>query len=320
MPKIHRKDIFRRFENNPIITLEDIPFHCNSVFNGTPIKINGEYLLLLRVEGQQGYSFFALARSNDGFKFKVENKPVLLPADEDIFQIYEERGIEDPRATFINDSYHIMYTAVSQYGYRIALAKTKDFHTFERIALVSQPGNKDGVLFPEKIDGRYVRLDRPIGRGVGSIWISYSKNMCSWGDSKVLLTPRAGYWDSYRVGASVPPIKTKEGWLEIYHGVETTYAGPVYRVGTALLNLRDPSIVMYRCTIPLLSPREDYERIGDVRNVVFACGAIVEDNGEVKLYYGAADTCVCVATAQIDELIEYTMKYNIVDENDNHII
>lgn len=301
------RDIFHRWEGNPIITLEDIPFRCNTVFNGTPVKFDNEYLLLLRIEGQQGYSFFALARSQDGFHFKVEDQPVLLPAKKGIFGIYEARGIEDPRATFIEGSYYIMYTASSGYGPRIALAKTNDFHKFERIALISEPGNKDGVLFPEKIKGQYVRLDRPIGLGVGSIWISYSNDLYSWGHSKVLISPRWGYWDSYRVGASAPPIRTECGWLEIYHGVQMTSSGPIYRVGTVLLDLKEPARVIARCNVPLLSPRENYERVGDVNNVVFACGAIVEKDGKVKMYYGAADTCVCVATAKMDDIIKWTL-------------
>jgi predicted GH43/DUF377 family glycosyl hydrolase len=307
MNKRFRRDLFHRWEGNPIVELEDIPFKCNTVFNGTPVKIDNEYLILLRVEGQQGYSYFALARSNDGFHFEVDDKPVLLPAKDGIFAKYESHGIEDPRATFIEDAFYVFYTAVSEYGYRIALAKTNDFLTYERIALVSPPGNKDGVLFPEKINGMYARLDRPIGQGVGSIWISYSKDLYSWGDAKVLITPRSGYWDSFRIGASVPPIRTDKGWLEIYHGTKMTSAGPIYRTGTVLMDLEDPAKVIARCDVPLLSPREDYERIGDVGNVVFPCGAIVEPHGEVKLYYGAADTCLCVATATMEEILDYTL-------------
>jgi len=304
MTEFHRKgrDLLHRWEGNPIITLEDIPFPCNSVFNGTPAKLNGEYLLLLRVEGQRGYSFFALARSDDGLHFEVEKKPVFLPATKGLFRIYESRGIEDPRATFIDGAYYILYTALSEFSYRIALARTEDFRSFERIALVSEPGNKDGVLFPEKIDGRYARLDRPIGLGVGSMWISYSNDLKSWGDSKVLLSPRRGYWDSFRVGASVPPIRTEYGWLEIYHGTKMTSAGPIYRAGAALLDLKDPSRVIKRYDVPILSPREEYERVGDVGNVIFPCGAIVEPDGEIKVYYGAADTCIGVATTRLDEL------------------
>jgi beta-1,4-mannooligosaccharide/beta-1,4-mannosyl-N-acetylglucosamine phosphorylase len=197
-----------------------------------------------------------------------------------------------------------MYTAVSRYGHRIALAQTKDFKTFERLAMVSDPGNKDGVLFPEKINGLYIRLDRPIGNDIGSIWISYSPDLINWGKSDLVISPRPRYWDSFRIGASVPPIRTDRGWLEIYHGVKMTTAGPIYRAGTVMLDLDNPAKVVGRCLTPILSPREEYERIGDVGNVVFAGGAIAEPDGEVKVYYGAADTSICVATAPIDELID----------------
>lgn len=307
MSRQRSPDVFLRWKHNPILTLEDFRFPCNSVFNGAVVKTAQEYLLLLRVEGQQGYSFFALARSDDGYHFSVEDRPVLLPATEGIFATYEARGIEDPRATFLDGTYYILYTAYSDHGPRIALARTQDFRHFERIALVSEPGNKDGVLFPEKINGQYVRLDRPIGRGVGSIWISYSPDLYSWGRSKVLLTPRPGYWDSYRVGASVPPFRTHAGWMEIYHGTQMTPSGPIYRAGTALLDLEDPSRVVGRCSLALLSPREEYERIGDVPNVVFPCGAVLEPDGTVKMYYGAADTSICVATASLNDLIQCTL-------------
>jgi len=300
-------DILHRFEGNPIITLEDIPFRCNTVFNGTVVKKGEEYFHLLRVEGQQGYSVFALAKSKDGLHFTVENKPVMEPARKGPFARYEKRGIEDPRITTIDGVYYIMYTAYSKYGTRIALAKTEDFFHYERIALVSEPGNKDGILFPERINGEYVRLDRPIGKGVGSMWVSYSKNLVDWGKSEILMTPRPGMWDSYRIGASVPPIKTEHGWLEIYHGVKMTVAGPIYRIGTVLMDLEQPHKVVSRCNKPVLSPREDYERIGDVGNVAFACGAVVEDTGEIKVYYGAADTCICVATAEFENLIDITL-------------
>jgi len=307
MPHHRGRDAFHRWEGNPIISLEDIPFRANTVFNGTPVKLDGEYVILLRIEGQQGYSFFALARSSDGLHFRVDKEPVLLPAKDGAFAKYESRGIEDPRATCIDGVHYIMYTAVSEYGHQIAIAKTADFRRFERIAIVSDPGNKDGVLFPEKINGQYVRLDRPIGVDVGSIWISYSNDLYNWGRSRVLISPREGYWDSFRIGASAPPIRTDHGWLEIYHGVKMTASGPIYRAGTVLLDLEDPSKVIGRCKVPMLSPREDYERVGDVGNVVFACGAIVESNGEVKMYYGGADTCICVATAQLEDLIDCTL-------------
>lgn len=306
--KIHRTDLLHRYKNNPIITLEDIPFRTNTVFNGAPIKNGNEYYIVLRVEGLQGYSYFVLGRSKDGYKFIVDDKPIMLPAKSGVFAKYEARGLEDPRITKIDGEYYMLYTAYSKYGARIALAKTENFYDYERIALVSEPGNKDGVLFPEKINGEYVRLDRPIGEGIGSIWASFSKNLIDWGKSKLVISPRNGYWDSYRIGASVPPIKTDHGWLEIYHGVKMTSAGPIYRVGTVLLDLDEPHKVIARCSDTALSPRADYERIGDVGNVVFACGAIVEKNGEVKIYYGGADTCICVATVKLQNLIDFTLE------------
>lgn len=303
MSKI-RRDIVHRWEKNPVITLENIDYRCNSLFNASVTKYNQEYLMLIRVESLQGYSVFILAHSPDGYQFRVDSQPAMVPcADLEPFCTYEERGIEDPRIILIEGVYYIIYTACSQFGYRIAIAKTQDFKDFQRVALISEPGNKDGVLFSRKIKGQYVRLDRPFGHGVGKIWISYSNDLIHWGNSKVLISPRAGYWDSYRIGASAPPIETDHGWLEIYHGVKKTSSGPVYRLGSLLLDLENPAKVLGRSDIPILSPREYYERVGDVDNVVFSCGAILEKDGEVKIYYGAADTCICLGTAKIDELI-----------------
>ena len=304
MPAKMERDLLRRYEGNPILALDDMPFRCNTVFNGTPVKVNGEYILLLRIEGQQGYSFFSLARSRDGLNFKPDKEPWMLPAREEPWQVWEEHGIEDPRLTRVDGQCYILYTAVGGYGHRIAIASTDELRSYRRIAMISGPGNKDGVLFPQKINGLYARLDRPFGREIGSVWVSYSPDLVNWGRSEFVFGPRARYWDCHRVGASAPPILTDRGWLEIYHGLKMTSAGPIYRAGSVMLDRDNPAKVLGRCLPPLLSPREHYERIGDVGNVVFACGAIVEDDGEVKVYYGAADTSICVATAHIDKLIE----------------
>lgn len=297
------RDLLHRWEGNPAITVEDVPFRANTVFNGTPMVADDGIHLLLRVEGQRGYSFFVLARSRDGLHFTVDEKPCLMPAREGPFARYEINGIEDPRATLLEDQWYIVYTSVGECGPRVSLAKTDDFVNYERIALTSEPGNKDGVLFPRKIGGRYARLDRPIGKGRGSIWVSYSPDLIHWGDSEVIISPRPGYWDEYRIGASCPPIETEEGWLEIYHGVKMSSAGPIYRIGTVLLDLEDPSKVLKHGTAPILSPREDYERIGDIPNVCFACGAVVRETGEMLIYYGAADTSICVAVTTLEELM-----------------
>jgi len=297
------RDLLHRYEGNPIITIENLPFHANTVFNGSPIVTDDGIYILLRVEGLHGYSFFSLARSKDGLKFTVDEKPVMLPKKTGPFAKYETKGIEDPRVTIVEGKCYVVYTAVGSCGPRIILAETKNYIDYKRIAPISLPGNKDGILFPRKINGRYARFDRPIGLGVGSIWISYSYDLIHWGDTEVVISPRSGYWDDYRVGASVPPIETKEGWLEIYHGVKKTSAGPIYRIGTVLLDLDDPSKVIRHSAEPILSPREDYERIGDVGNVCFACGAVLSDNGDIKIYYGAADTSICVATGTLDQLL-----------------
>jgi predicted GH43/DUF377 family glycosyl hydrolase len=304
----HGTDHLHRWERNPILTLEDMPFRSNTVFNGTPVKVDGTYHLIIRVEGQQGYSFFALARSGDGLHFEVEKQPCLMPATTEPWRTWEENGIEDPRLTVIEGVYYIMYTAVSHFGHYIALARTDDFHHYERMAVVSEPSNKDGVLFPEKINGLYARLDRPFGYDTGAVWVSYSPDLIHWGRSEYCFGPRPRYWDQFRVGASAPPIRTPKGWLEIYHGVKMTSAGPIYRVGTVMLDLENPARVIGRCLEPLLSPRTAYERIGDVGNVCFACGAIVEEDGDVKVYYGAADTSICVAMAPMEELIASAME------------
>ena len=305
MWKMKQRDILTRSGiDNPLIALEDIPYRCNTVFNGAVVKFEGKYIMLLRVENLRGHSVILKAESVDGYDFKVEEKPCLEPSRIEPFSIYEERGLEDPRITYLEGSYYIMYTAVSRYGARIALARTDDFIHFERLSIVSGPGNKDGVLFPRKINGKYLRFDRPIGEGIGNIWLSYSDDLVFWGETKLVAEIRNGYWDSFRIGASVPPVETKEGWLEIYHGVKWMSSGPIYRLGVFLTDLEDPSKMIGRADIPILSPREQFERIGDVNNVVFSCGAVVEDDGEIKVYYGAADTSICLAKSTVQELID----------------
>lgn len=307
MPKKFTYDIVHRWQGNPLLTIEDIPFPCSTVFNAACTKFDGKYILLLRVEDLIGRSVFALARSDDGYHFQVEPEPVMAPCMEDnCFKEYEKKGIEDPRITKIDGVYYIMYVAFSVYGPLLALAKTTDFKNFERIALISEPENKDAVLFPEKINGKYVRLDRPIAGGIGNIWISYSDDLIAWGGARCVMRVRDDHWDSWRIGASSQPIKIEWGWLVIYHGVKQASSGPIYRLGAVVLDKKDPSKVICRSAIPILSPKEYYERVGDVNNVVFSCGAILEDDGiELKIYYGASDTSICLGTANVNELMQF---------------
>lgn len=306
MPYVSGRNVVERYPGNPILTLEGLPFPCNTVFNAAAARYKDEYVLLLRVENLAGRSVFALARSLDGYSFTVEPNFVMTPSNEEPFKTYEELGIEDPRITYMEEDgvYYIMYTAYSQHGARLALAKTTDFETYDRIALISQPNNKNGVLFPKKINGRYCRLDRPYSGNYGSIWMSYSDDLIAWYDSEVVMTPRTGYWDSDRIGAGSPPIELDYGWLELYHGVKNTSFGPIYRMGAVLLDSENPAIVLARSAVPILSPRELYERVGDVGNVVFACGHVLDNDGMLKLYYGASDTHICVGTTKITDIID----------------
>jgi predicted GH43/DUF377 family glycosyl hydrolase len=197
-----------RWEGNPLLTQGNIPFPCNSVFNAAAARVGDETVLLLRVEDLGGRSVFALARSTDGLRFTIAKAPVMTHATEGEFAVYEAKGIEDPRITPMDGFYYVIYTAASSYGPRLALARTEDFTSFERIALISQPDNKDAALFPRKTGGRYARLDHPMTGDVGNIWISYSDDPISWCDSRVVMPVRPDCWDSWRVGASAPPIET----------------------------------------------------------------------------------------------------------------
>lgn len=300
-----------RYPRNPIIEKKDIPLPCNTVFNAAAVKHRKEFLLLLRVEGLEGKSFFCLARSGDGYSFRVDREPVMRPAEGEPFAMYEKRGIEDPRITEIDGTYYILYTAFSSHGPRLALARTEDFESFERVALVSQPENKDGVLFPGKFNGRYARLDRPSTSYGSDIWLSFSEDLIYWGDSRSVMTARPGFWDMKKIGAGPPPIATEEGWLLIYHGVKGTSGGNIYRLGCALFDLDDPSVLKGRCEVPVLAPGEYYERVGDVMNVVFSCGAVLLENREdLIIYYGACDTSICAATAKISVLVENSIMEN----------
>ena len=306
MHRKHGRDIVPRWEGNPIITIDDLSFRCSDICNAGAVKIAGEYVLLLTIQGLEGFYSVYPARSSDGYHFKVDNQPILIPSNAEPFAAYEEMGVLDPRITLLEETYYISYNALGPCGYRLGLASTKDFRTVHRIDLISEPDTKGGVLFPGKIKGKYARLERP-GNG-SSIWISYSDDLEYWGWSEVVMTPRSGFWDHDRIGASTPPMETEEGWLFIYYGVKQTSSGPLFRLGAAILDAENPVQVLGRTNVPILSPREEYERIGDVANLVFSCGAIIEPDEEVKLYYGAANSCICIGTTKVENIIHACME------------
>lgn len=300
-------DLFRRHENNPILTINDLPVHAIAVYNPGVAELSGEVVLLLRVELADGRSSLYVARSEDGVNnWRISQAPLLSPDDPDNpIAEYETIGCEDPRLTYIDElgEWLIAYVAVSDAGPAVALAKTKDFETAERIGIILPPPNKDAAIFPRRINGRWYMLHRPMSYNVEHIWLAESPDLIHWGNPKIVLRERGGtWWDGVRVGAGNVPIETSEGWLIIYHGVKEVAGTPSYRLGLALLDLDDPSKLISRCRYPVFSPNADYERIGNGLNIVFTCGALVRGD-EVWLYYGAADTCVGLAIAKLDDLM-----------------
>lgn len=294
-----------RYKNNPILTRSDIPYEVATVHNAGVTKFNDEYIMLFRSHKHNGRSILGLARSLDGFEFEVDREPFMVPAQTGLFAEYEEYGIEDPRITFMDGEFLITYSAYSSQGVRIGLAKTKDWQTVDRFSLITEADYRNVVIFPERFNGLYARLDRPHSEiSPWSVWISYSPDLRYWGDSKLIMKPVQYHWDEMKIGPGAPPIKTGKGWLNIYHGVFPTMDGSVYRLGVALHDLKDPSNIIGVGDNWILQPEEPYELTGYVHNVVFTCGAVPEDDGTVKIYWGGADTVMCAGTAIIDELVD----------------
>ena len=300
--------LMKRYKGNPILTIDDLPEGIGYyILNPGAVKFNGEYLLLVDVFHREGSIFFWLARSTDGYHFKFDPEPVNWPEMPEETG-WEENGCYDPRITKIEDEYFIFYGSHNnKCGTRLALAKTKDFVKFEHVALTSELNNRNGALFPEKINGMYCRFERPFPGDEFSpcyMWMSFSKDLEFWGKHRESLLPRPCHWDHQKIGAGAPPIRIKEGWLEIYHGVNPTCDGSIYMLYAAILDYKEPWKVIARSKYPLLFPEAEYEQKGRVRNVVFTCNAILEDDGMVKIYYGAADSCIGLAEAPLDEIVK----------------
>jgi predicted GH43/DUF377 family glycosyl hydrolase len=205
--------------------------------------------------------------------------------------------------------YLLTYSAYSRHGVRIALARTHDLRHVERIAMISQPDMRNVVIFPMKFDGRYVRLDRPHSEiSPWSICISYSPDLIHWGGGEVVMKPVPYHWDEMKIGPGATPFKTDKGWLHIYHGAFQTMAGAVYRLGVALHDYDDPATILGVSDDWILQPEDPWEITGYVPNVVFTCGAVPEDDGTVKIYWGGADTVMCVGTARIDDLVKMCLE------------
>jgi predicted GH43/DUF377 family glycosyl hydrolase len=222
--------------------------------------------------------------------------------------------VEDPRLTWVEDrkEWIIAYTAYSPSGPLVSLATTKDFTSFSRLGPVMPPEDKDAAVFPRRFGSRYAMIHRPVSAGSSGahIWLSFSPDLTHWGDHHILLHARRGaWWDANKIGLSPPPLETPEGWLLLYHGVRMTAGGCLYRLGLALLDLEDPCRVLRRCDEWVFAPEMPYERQGDVNGVVFPCGWVLDKKSQaIRLYYGGADTCLALATAQLPDLLSYLRK------------
>jgi predicted GH43/DUF377 family glycosyl hydrolase len=309
---MYRKNLMvRRFEGNPILTKEHVPYSVETVHNAAAVRTQTDYILVFRSHLRNGRSILGLARSEDGFKFSVDPKPFMIPAEQGFFAEYEEYGLEDPRICKIEEGFLITYSAYSKHGVRIGLAKTADFKSVERVAIITQADCRNVVLFPKKFGDRFARLDRPHTEiAPWSIWISYSPDLIHWGDSSVVMKPVPYHWDQMKIGPGATPIETNKGWLSIYHGVFETMDGAIYRLGCALHDTHDPATILGIADDWILQPEDPWEVTGYVHNVVFTCGAIPEDDGTVKIYWGGADTVTCVGTAKIEDLCELCLNWS----------
>ncbi|GBG10806.1 glycosidase [Paenibacillus agaridevorans] len=240
-------------------------------------------------------SHLRVARSKDGIRFEVEPQPALFPE-----HALEAWGIEDPRVTQIGDVYYITYSAASAHGVGVGLVETRDFRAFKRRGMMLAPENKDVMLFPEKINGKYYALHRPVPKAFGApeMWIAESPDLDHWGNHRFLMGLSAQGWDSARMGGGAVPIRTEHGWLALYHGADANHR---YCMGAALLDLEDPGKVIARSRIPVLEPEAAYEVNGFFGKVVFSCGALLLD-GTVRMYYGAADEVMAVADIPLETI------------------
>lgn len=303
------KPLFTRYHGNPILTRNDWPYPVNSVFNaGATLLKNGNTLLLCRVEDRTGLSHLCAARSVNGVDgWAIDPKPTLMANPRE----YPEEiwGIEDCRITYVPelDKYSVAYTSFSRGGPGVSLAMTTDFENFERFGVIMQPEDKDAALLPRRIGNYWALIHRPVTTLGAHMWISYSPDLHHWGSHKIMLEARrGGWWDANKIGLCSPPIETAKGWLTIYHGVRSTASGSIYRLGLALFDLAKPDVCLQRGDSWMFGPEALYERGGDVNDVVFPCGQTIAADGDtIRLYYGAADSCMAMATGSISACLSW---------------
>lgn len=314
-----KENLFKRHHINPILSVDNWPYRIHTVFNPGVIQMDDEVLVMARCEDQTGMSHLTLARSPNGIdQWQIDSKPTIM-AEPDKYP-EEAWGIEDPRIIHLEKEgkWAITYTAYSTSGAAVSLIETKDFKKFKKMGVILPPENKDAAFFPEQINGKWVMINRPVAKMVSKInmWITTSPDLIHWGDHRMLMEARSGgYWDSGKIGLSTPPLKTKEGWLILYHGVRASNAGDMYKLGFALLDLKDPRKILRRAKNWVFAPEEPFEVVGDIGNVVFPCGWFLnKKDNRIYLYYGAADTSIGLASANFDKVMDYVLKMPATDK------
>ena len=298
-----------RSSRNPIIPPDLLP-RSNSIFNSAVVPFGDGFAGVFRVDDTSRSMNIHAGRSRDGIDWQIDPEPIAFRrADDRVAEIQGEfEHAYDPRVTWLEDRFWVTWCA-GYHGPTIGLAWTRDFDEFQQLDNAFLPFNRNGVLFPRRVGSVYLMLSRPSDSGhtpFGDIYCSESPDLVHWGRHRLVMTPRPWTWESTKVGAGPTPIETDEGWLLIYHGVLTSCNGFVYSMGAALLDLDEPWRVVARSRDYLLSPQRAYEQVGDVPNVVFPCAALLDRRGDrLTVYYGGADTVVCMAHGHLSEILDF---------------
>jgi beta-1,4-mannooligosaccharide/beta-1,4-mannosyl-N-acetylglucosamine phosphorylase len=295
-----------RYSQNPLTPRNPVKGIAR-IFNSGVAEFGDKFVGIFRGETLSGIPYLYLGWSDDGRNWDIDSKKISFSDIKG--KPFEPFYSYDPRLVKIEDTYYIIWCAEFN-GPSLSIARTKDFVSFERLPWGFLPFNRNGVLFPEKIGGKFVMLSRPSDNGhtkFGDIFISESPDLIHWGNHQLLMkrSINGEWWESVKIGAGPSPIKTSEGWLLLYHGVAGTCNGFVYSMGGALLDLDDPSKVIKRCDKFLLTPEVWYEEMGFVPNVIFPCAALCDEQGRIAIYYGAADTYLAAAFSTVDIIIDY---------------
>lgn len=308
-----------RYTENPIIPRNPLPGVAR-IFNSAVMPYEGKFIGVFRGEQVNGIPYIYLGHSEDAihWTFDANKIPFVDENGAPFMPLYAY----DPRLVKIEDTYYIIWCQ-DAYGATLGMAKTEDFKTFTRIENPFLPFNRNGVLFPRKINGKFMLLSRPSDSGhtpFGDIYLSESKDMEYWGHHRHVMGKAAEWWENVKIGGGAAPIETSEGWLLIYHGVTNTCNGFVYSIGGAILDREQPSRVLYRCGNFLLTPEEWYEERGFVPNVCFPCATLQDaETGRIAIYYGAADTYVGLAFTDVDTLVNYIKEHDTAGPADHEV-